>query len=311
MGNKQSSSSSVKNISNQLYVNKSTVNQLNKQLNNVIANTIVKSAINSGGTIINKQELIFERIKSKGDIDISDITQKQVAAITFSAMNKTDARNDAALAFITQTIDELKNNVSLEALAKMDGAASAKMKTGFLSGMPLSTTKSSSEVTNISNIRSVTESVKNIANVLQNRVENNFTTETVTNCIAKIDNSQIFKIQDVETTEGIVRIHNVTQEQAATAIAQCESIVGATNKIVNEAMEVMDLKVDETNSIKTDLDQTGETASELESSGIFESFFGSLSKIFSLDSLLSIMIFGIIGFIIFIILIVVIIKLIK
>lgn len=311
MGSKQSSRSSVKNVSNQLYVNKSTVNQLNKQLNDVIANTIVKNAVDSGGTIINKQELIFEKIKAKGDIDISNITQKQVAAITFSAMNKTAARNDSALAFISKTVDELKNNVSLEALAKMDGVANAKMKTGFLSGMPLSQSKSSSEVTNINDIKSVTENVKNIANVLQNRVENNFTTETVVSCIAKINNAQIFKIQDVETTEGIVRIHNVTQEQAATAIAQCESIVGATNKIINETMEVLDLKVDETNSIKTDLDQKGQTSSELEASGIFESFFEGLSKIFSLDSLLSIMVIGVIGFIIFIILIVAIIKLIK
>lgn len=219
MGNKESSESSIKNINNQLYVNKSTITQLNQQLNQVIANSVVKNAIESGGAIINKQEILFDHIKAKGDIEIGDVSQKQAAAITFNAMNQTTARNDAAVQFIQQTLTDLKNNTSADVLTTMEGTADAKIKTGFLSSLPLSQTVSQAETVNVSTVTAITENVKNIANVVQNRVENNFVTETLTSCILKINNAQMFKVQDIESVEGTIRIHNVTQDQAATAVA--------------------------------------------------------------------------------------------
>jgi CRISPR/Cas system-associated protein endoribonuclease Cas2 len=305
MGSTQSSTSKVANVSNQLYVNKSTIDQVNQQLNTVIANTIVKNAMESGGSIINQQELSFTGLSAQGDVDIGGISQKQVAALTFSTMNQTQARNDAALSFIQSALDSLKNNVSADILNQMEANADSSVQSGFLSQMPVSTTKSSSEVTNSSNLSVVTENVRNINNVLQNRVENNFVTETVTSCLAKINNSQIFRVQDVTSSNGNIRILNVTQDQAATAISQCGSVVDATNKIINDTLNALDIKVDDTNTVVAKTDQTGTTTSKTESSGIFE----SLSKIFSLDSLVGLLLLGIVGFIVFIIIIVVIFKL--
>lgn len=304
MGNHASSTSVVQNINNQLYVNKSTVTQVNQQLNEVIAKTVVKNAMESGGAIINKQELIFSHLTSKGDVDIGDISQKQVAAITFSAMNHTQARNDAALQFIQQAMLDLKSNVSADVVSKMEGTADTKLKTGFLSSLPLSQTNAKAETVNVSNVTTITDDVRNISNILQNRVENTFITETLTSCIMKINNAQLFKIQDVETTEGTIRIHNVTQDQAATAISQCQSITGATNQIINDTLSALDVKVDDTNSVKTEIDQSGKTTSSTESSGFFE----GLSKIFSLDNLFSILVIGGIAIILVIVLIVVLTK---
>jgi hypothetical protein len=112
----------------------------------------------------------------------------------------------------------------------------------------------------------------------------------------------MFKVQDVESTTGTIRIQNITQDQAATAIAQCQSITDATNKIVNDTLNALDVKVDETNSVQSTTTQTGNASSTTTANGFFE----SLGQLFNLGSLLSYIVIGIIilivvGVIIFII----------
>lgn len=263
MGNETSSTASVQNINNQLFVNKSTINQMTEQLNDVIANTIVKNATNSGGSVINKQKLSFKKIKSKGDVDIGDIGQKQVVAVTFDTMNKTQARNDSATQFIQSALDNLKNNVSQEVITKMEGSADAKIKTEVASGI-FDKTDGKSEVVNTTNVTSITENVKNISSILKNRVENNFTTDVVTNCVLNLDGQQLAEFVDIESTEGSVRIHNITQDQAVTAVSKCGSVVDATNKIITETLNALDIKVDETNSIKTVTEEKGKAITDVE-----------------------------------------------
>lgn len=307
MGDETSSESSVVNISNQLFVNKTMITHLNQQLNDVIANTIVKNAMNSGGSIINQQELKFEKLSAKGDVEISGVSQKQVAAVTFSAMNQTQARNDAATQFIQTAIERLKKDVSIDVLNKMESNAESKVKTGFLSSMPLSNTASKSEAVNISNVGVITENVQNISNIVKNRVENNFVTETVTNCITNINNSQVFKVQDVKSETGSIRILNVTQEQAATAIASCGSIVDATNKIVNDTLNLLDIKVDETNNVITKTEQKGETKASTEKTGPIEEVGNAIGNLFS--GMMSWIVMGVIMFIIIVAVLILIFKL--
>jgi len=275
MGNKTSSESSIKNISNQLYVNQSTINQLNEQLNNVVANTIVKNAMNSGGAIINNQEIVFDGMTAEGDIEIGGITQKQVAKVTFSAMNNTQARNDAALQFIQTTINDLKKNVSQDVLTEMEAHAEAKTKTETIA-LPGSNVSSNAETVNISNVTTITQDVKNISNILKNSVENNFTTDTVTNCVMNINNSQMFRSKDLESKTGNIRVLNITQEQSAVALANCGAITEATNSIINDALSVLDIKVDETNSVMSQTKQVGESKASTTQTGILSQIYNAL-----------------------------------
>jgi hypothetical protein len=257
----------ITNISNQLYINKSTFNQLNEQLNEVIATTIVKNAVSSGGAFINKQEIKFKNISAKGDIEIGGINQKQTVAVTFDTMNKTTARNDAATQFIQKTVDALKNMSSVDVLTKMDATASAKIETGFLA---TGSGSSSTDTTNISNITSITDNVKNVSNILKNRVDNSFTTETVTSCIINVNNAQLFDVQDVKSETGNVRILNVTQEQTVKMMSKCGAITDATNKILTETLNALDIKLDETNSVVAVTDVKATADSTTINKGLFD-----------------------------------------
>lgn len=305
MGNNQSVTSSVQNISNQLYINRSTVNQLTQQLNSVIANTVVKNAVSSGGDIINSQSIIFKNISTSGSFTIDDASQKQSAAITFDALNKTEARNESASQFMQQALTDIKSIVSTDILSKMESNAETTSKTGFGSGGIFEKDKTHSEAINTANVSAITENVQNISNILKNRIENNFTTDVLTSCLTNINNSQIFAVENV-TVGGDFLVHNMTQDQAATAVSQCKSITNSTNNIITDTLNACDVKVDESNSLKSETSETGESKTASEKSGFFE----GLSKIFSLDSLLSVLLLSIIGIIVFIVVVIIIIKLI-
>jgi hypothetical protein len=294
MGANNSTSSSVKNINNQLYMSKSTFNSLNSQMNSVIASTITKSAMQSGGTIINTQVINFKNIHASGDVEIGNINQNQQAAFTFSALNNTTARNDAATQFIQQTLNTINNTVSRDIQTTMDTNANNSVKSGFLDQLPLSANKSTSDVINEQNIKSLTTTNRNISNILQNRVQNNFTTDTITNCIAGINNSQVFNVTDISSATGNIRVLNITQSQAATAIANCKGITDATNRILTETLGLMDVKLDESDQIDNTYNANTDTTNTVESKGIFQSLgdlIGSISGIFSIGLFSSIIMF--------------------
>jgi hypothetical protein len=283
MGNSNSTSSTVKNINNGLYVSKSTFNQLNQQLNSVIANTVTKTAVKSGGTIINNQVIYFKNITAHSDVIISDVNQRQEAAFTFSAVNMTQARNDAAAQFLQQTLDTLSNHVDQNIGVVMDSNAQNSIKSGLLDSLPVSSNKSNSDVVNESTITSLNTTNKNITSILQNRIKNNFTTDTLTNCIAGINNSQMFNAVNISSATGTVRILNITQSQAATAVANCKGITDATNRILTETLGLMRVNVDESNSVDSNTTSTASTKTEVVSEGLFQTFanlFGSFTNIF-------------------------------
>jgi hypothetical protein len=104
--------------------------------------------------------MLFSDLKAQGDVDIGGISQKQVAAITFSAMNQTQARNDAAAQFIQNTLTDLQNNTSQNILTTMEGTADAKVTSGFLSSTPLSQTTSKAEAVNVSSVTAITDNLQ-------------------------------------------------------------------------------------------------------------------------------------------------------
>lgn len=265
------STTSVQNISNQLYVNRSTVNQLNETLNQVIANTIVKNAVNAGGNIFNRQEIKFEGIKVSGNFEIGDMGQTQEAKITFDAMNKTEARNDAASQFINQALTDLQKHTSTDIITQLESNAKAKATAGAGFGY----SNANSEAVNVSNITSLNENVTNISNILQNRVENNFTTETVTNCVTSVNNAQNVAFVDIEVG-GDFRVLNLTQEQSVEMISKCGAMTNATNKIITETLDNLGVKIDEDSTLKSVSEIKGTAESTAESKGLLEGLFGSM-----------------------------------
>lgn len=275
------SKSTVKEVNNQLYINKEDVNILNQNSNSVIANTIIENALKSGTSIINRQSLVIKNIRTDGDFVLNS-SQNQKASLTFEGMNQTQARNDAAVSFITQTLADLKNNVSTDILSKLEAVAASKNTSGF--GATGGSSKSKTDITN--NITSINETNKNISNILSNEVTNNFTTQNVTECVNTITNAQSVVIEDVVAKQSFTAF--LSQEQVAESMAKCSSIVTATQTIINDTLNTLGIQVADTTATTSTTDITGTATSENVSQGPFESLGGMFGTIFtSLGSMFS------------------------
>jgi hypothetical protein len=80
-------------------------------------------------------------------------------------------------------------------------------------------------------------------------------------------------------------------------ISKCGSIANMTNKILNETLDTLGVKVDDTNSVTTNTDVAGTAKAESKNSGLFE----SLGKLFGgiFDGIISYIVLGVFGLIIF------------
>lgn len=268
------SKSTVKEVSNQLYVNKTDIDILNKNSNSIIANTIIDNALKSGTSILNKQSLVIKNIRTDGDFELNT-TQNQKASLTFEGMNQTQARNDAAIAFISQTLADLKNKTTEDILTKLEATAEAKNKSGF--GSFGGSSKANTDITN--NITSINQTNKNISNILLNEVENNFKTQNVTECVNTITNNQSVIVEDVVAKTSFKAF--ISQEQVADSLAKCSSVVTATQTIINNVLNTLDIKTIDDTTTNSQTDITGKATSENILQGLFESMGSMFNSLLS------------------------------
>lgn len=269
------SKSSVENINDQTIITKNEVNQLSKQINESIANTIVKNASMSQALVSNQQDISMGNIVASGKGSKVDITtdQKQQATVDLSAVNITSATNQSAGTIMNSTLAWVKNNNSTDVVTKMEAAASAVSKTEFLA--PPS--KGEASVINKNILTTDTSNIQNISNILENQVENNFTTETMQEAIASVQNKQKLSTGNIIATEGGEINLNFTQEQVAKAMVETLSKMDTTNKIINNTLQSCGVTVDQSNEVTSATDQAGDAAAAAEGQGLG----GLLSSLFS------------------------------
>ena len=286
MGNTDSSQN-ITQVNNQLFVTKNTVKSLSEQINSQVSNTIIKDAKSCTASINNNQAITIKKINVKGDF-VFNSKQSQVAALTFSCVQSTNVRNTAGSEIISSMVSDLTSKTSNEALSALDAKAKQEAKTGFGSTGDV---KQDQNLTQISNFESNTENHKEIENIVKNIVENNFSAESVSNCIAQVNNSQNLNIEEVNV-EGKAVIA-VDQTQAATVVANCiqESDIG--NGIINAAAAAFDVKVKDEVSSKSTQAAKADATQKVEQQGVLDglaklagSIFGPLLALMALPWLI-------------------------
>lgn len=294
------SKSLVHNINNQLYVDRSVVNIMTDKVNEVVANTIVNNAVETGASIINNNEFTFKNFYvEQGDIDIGGVSQEQDVAITFSQINISEITNEIDNKVIQTILDEMQKHTSIDTIAEMEAAASTKKTTGFAAADVTSIGKSEtteSEVINESNFISIDASATNIVKAVTDRVINNFTTNNLSKCLVDVIDHNSSSFVNMTVKEGSIKIQNLTQKQAVNAIANCETINKSANSTVSEILQDLGVKVDESSSISNIVDQSGKASTEVIKKGPFESLGDMFSGMFSgLNSIMYAIIAVIVG----------------
>lgn len=273
-----SSKTAVKNVNNQLVVNKTDIDVLNKSSNTAVANTVINNASKSTASIIQQQGIRISGLHSKGDINISGVSQKQEAVLTFKNVNINDTTNDASNAMLSTMLNDMTSKIDNESLTKMMATADSNTKVGALS-MP-GWASSSATTTNTSDTTINNEIATKLKNIVANSITNNFSQNNISDCIASVTNSQDIQIANITSTDGSINLTGFSQDQSASLMSECISKNGVANKIVNDLASTFGVKIVDDTSTKTSTDLSGTSTAATETQGLLDSVGNMISSIF-------------------------------
>ena len=283
MGNSASSTSKVTQKYDTTIVNKSDINILNKNVNDFVSNTVVDQAANCSAAINQLQTVKFNNIKTEGDFNIGDVNQNQKSAITFDCVQTSSFKNDIADGISTKYTNALKNSYSTEAEDKLSATA------GSAANMQFAGT-GNSKAKSISNtdykFTNITETNKNIQNIIENSIQNNLSMSDVQECIAQTIQNQEISFQNLDIG-GSVNIKALNQDQAADMMTSCVQSKDNASKITKQIATDLGITVDETSSVKKTTEITSAATSEAKNTGVFESIGNMVSSITSGNTLIS------------------------
>ena len=255
-----SSKSSLYQEQNNTVINRSTLNFLNKQLNDTIVNTTIENVKSCSASIVQNNKATLQNLEIKGDFYMT-INQAQSSALDFSCVQKSDVKNEIVSKLINQIKSQFENNIDTSILNQLSAEVKTKSDTDWGS-MPWGSSDAETDTKQIVNNRVINDTDKNIENVIATRVEANYTQKANDSCAAKVINNNDATFKNI--TVGKDWHVSLDQEQAAKVYAQCVQDSQTSNKITEDILSFLDVKVKEDTNTQTDtkLDTIAETTAK-------------------------------------------------
>lgn len=241
-------------------VNYNYVNTLNENIMNTAVNTLVSNA-NKCTSAVNQNNLCsMTNSKIGGDLVIGG-TQSNTATVDFSCVNANQASSDMSTAMMTAMLSEIKALNGTEAAAKLNSSSDASNTSGFGSTGGSASAGSKTSVSNeVSN-----ETITHIQNIFTQNLSNNFSSETVNDCIGKTTQTNI--IDASGSTVGGNATVSCIQTNTLEQIQKCSQLSDAISKTTQETFQELGLKTSTENTTKTETEATNEAKSENVSTG--------------------------------------------
>lgn len=236
MGASESKSDVSQNVTNTT-INKSVLNNLNETMMNASYNTLFTDAKNCSNSVALNNLCKFDNIDANGDVVIGG-DQSNTAKVDFTCVQTASAKNDMSAAMLQNLASQMESVNGTSAAAALNAAASGSNNTGALTTS--GGTTNSNTNTNTKNIVD-NQTISNIRNVFEQNLNNNFTSETVAQCIGKTELSNELEAGNINAG-GNVKI-NCIQQNSAEVIQQCEQLSSAINKSLSETANALGMSV--------------------------------------------------------------------
>ncbi len=279
MGGTTSKAAVVQEIDT-LAVSKNDLTIINKKLNDVQVDTIIKDAQTCSAGITQDQLQKYKGIKSMGKLRF-DIKQKQASSLTFSCLNISKVRNDIVSNMTSSVMQNLESTTDNEILNKMGAIAASKAEQGSTFPFPFPTSPGSESHTNIKQIqrtKNVTENKKNIQNIVEHAIKSTLTVENIKTCINTVSNVQSVTFEDI-VGEEIDFV--IDQNQAADLIAECINQSDVTQQVTGGLLDFFEIKTKDVvkTTVQTQMEADAESLAKKkglleELGGIFGGGFG-------------------------------------
>lgn len=267
-GSKSSSSQKITNNT----VNKNYIDTLNKTIMNSAVETIVNNASKCSSAVNINNSCDFSKSNFKGDVNI-DTNQTAQAKVNFNCIVANETSADMATAMMASMVAEMKSLNGTEAAAQLNTASQASSKTGFAS-MPSKTSSNSN--TNITN-NVTNETISTVKNIFEQNLSNNFTSNTVSECIGKTD---VYNSLDLSGSEfdGNVNVKCI-QTASIEQVQNCKLLSDSIQKTTQATFQELGLTVETESNTSTATESTVASKSESVATGPIEEAGNAISSI--------------------------------
>lgn len=257
-----------------------TNNTVNQNFMNTLNKTIMNSAVE---TVINNASSCSSAINLNNSCNVSDMTvggdfnfggdQTAQANVNFNCIQANQTSADMATNMMASMVAEMKSLNGTESAANLNTASQSSNKTGFASMPSNSKSNSSTNVTN--NVTN--ETISNVQNIFETNLKNNFSVNTVNECIGKTNASNEQNISDVDIggNANIECIQSATVEQ----VQECKQLSDAVSKTTQATFQELGLTVATESDTGTSTESTVSSKSENVATGPIEEVGNAISSI--------------------------------
>jgi hypothetical protein len=277
----QSSSSSSQTVTNNT-VNQDYMNTLNKTIMNSAVNTMVNNASSCSSAVNQNNSCDMSGSTVSGDFNFTS-NQTNDAKIDFSCIQVDSTTNEMNSAMVASMLAEMMALNGTDGAAQLNTAADSSNTSGFGS-----TGGSSSSSTNTNVTNNVTnETIVTVENIFEQNLTNNFTSNTVNECIGKTTQSNSTDLSniDVNGNATVECFQSNTLEQ----VQECKQLSDAINTTTQQVLQELGMEMVTVDTTSSTTESIATAQSENVSTGPIQDFgnavAGILSSVFGLASL--------------------------
>jgi hypothetical protein len=280
----KSQSKSTQNVSTDI-TNKNLSETLNKTVLNTGVETLVKNASSCSSAVNQNNTCSMEDAEISGNFNFSG-NQSNKAKVNFSCVQANKVSADMASSMMQSMMAEMNTLNGTKAGAQLNNAAGSSNKSGFGStGGSSSSNATTNSNTKISNI------TKNkVENIYQQNLNNNFTSETVQECIGKTSQSNKQDLSGIKVGGNA----NVECNQSNTLqqVQECKQMASAVANTTQKTLQELGIKTTSASETTTKVESSVEATSENVSTGPIQDMgaavsgiIGSMGNLFGLGML--------------------------
>jgi hypothetical protein len=276
------------NITNTV-VNEDDLNNTTKTLMEASVNVLLKNANQCKSSVNQNNSCTLNKVKAAGPVKIGG-KQSNEASVNFSCIQSTKASSDMATAMIQKVGAELNATNGVNLANSANSAAENLTKSGFMGGADSST----ADNTNITN-ESLTVVKQNIENIFSRNLNNNFSSETVNECIGITNQKNTVAGEDIISGESVVA--DCESTNSVQQVSKCEQLSSAINKTLSETAQELGFTISSKSATELQNEAKSEIKSETIGTGPIQDLGNAASSV--INSIGNIVGMGVAGFGIF------------
>ena len=251
---------------------RNALHKSNKLINEISTSLLQKNLSTTSSSTTTKQTLDFTNIHAKGDIVISNVSQKDQTLINVSVLAETDLKEDLVQQVTNELHDKIKNlsestqkqleEQGEQIFASIVGDISDAMKS--LGQSVTGGSSSDKSTTSLKNLVGVDNDTQ-LENLVQESVKAELVSETVNDLSTSIVGEQAITFTDIHSSQGKVVISDISQEILTEQIEESVQKSGLANNVIAAFSGLSVTEVENINASTQDL--TTKTQSTLDAVG--------------------------------------------